>query len=153
MIEKVSRTHSFHKLRKLLAFSGLFTLLIMGALLTSTAALASEAHASTCSASYYGTAQDIGYTDQFTITNTGTRTLHKWQVQILFKSPQVIINSWEGIFIQKGSTVLIKNTSLNGIVKPGSSIAPGFTAVWNNNTPFDALSVKLNGVTCSLIQP
>jgi len=153
MTGKVSLTYSFHKLRKWLAFSGLFALLIVGGLFTSTAASASETHASTCSASYTGAGQDIGYTDQFTITNTGTRTLHKWQVQISFSSQQVIINSWGGVVAQKGNVVLFKNTSSNAVVKPGSSIAPGFTAIWNSNTPFDAVSVKLNGFTCSLTQP
>ena len=151
---KVSRTHSFHTLWKLLAFAGLFTLLIVAGLLTSTAALASASPAHTCKATYTAPAVgDAGFTDQFTITNTGTRTLHKWRVQILFTSRQVIIDSWGGIFTQKGDYVLIKSTPSNAIVTPGSSVTPGFSAVWNNNTPYDAFSVKLNGVTCSLTRP
>lgn len=154
MTGKVSRTYPFYTRWKLFAFVGLFMLLVVGGLLTSTGALASATPAPTCKATYTAPAVgDAGFTDQFTITNTGTKTLHKWHVQILFASRQIIIASWGGIFTQKGDRVLIKNTSSNAIVKPGAAITPGFSAVWNNNTPYDASSVKLNGVTCSLTQP
>jgi hypothetical protein len=152
MTENGPCTYSLHKRWKL--FVGLFTLLIASGLLVGTATLASAAPAPTCKATYTAPAVgDAGFTDQFTITNTSTKTLHKWHVQILFVNRQVIIDSWGGIFTQRGDSVLIKSTASNATVRPGSSVAPGFSAVWNNNTPYDATSVKLNGVTCSLTQP
>lgn len=152
MMGNVLRTYSLLTRWKL--FAGLFILLIAGGLLTGTATLASAAPAPTCKATYNAPAVgDAGFTDQFTITNTSNKTLHKWHVQILFTSRQVIIDSWGGVFTQKGDSVLIKSTASNATVRPGSSIAPGFSAVWNSNTPYDATSVKLNGVTCSLTQP
>ena len=155
MAGKLSQMRSFYKHWKWLTFSALFCMLIGGALLfkpfTATAASANviPTAPTTCQASYTVAAQEAFYTDDFTITNTGSKTLHGWKVQIVFPGKQVILTGWNGVFSQKGNTVIIRNTSANAVVPPGSSINPGFNGSWNNTTP-DPSSIKLNRVTCSL---
>ncbi len=157
MTRKLSTTSFFYKHWKWIMLSVLFCMLFAGALIfpsfasttASASGLPASASSHSCKASYTVAAQDAFFTDDFTITNTSSKALHRWKVQILFASKQIIIQSWNGIFTQKGNKVIIKNTSSNVVVKPGSSIKPGFNASWNNNTPTPS-SIKLNGVTCSL---
>jgi len=105
---------------------------------------------STCQANAAVSGQDAFFTDTFTITNTSSKTLHGWKVQILFSNKQILLATWNGVFSQKDNRVIVTNTPDTAVMHPGSSINPIFNGLWNGGDP-NPISIKLNGTTCSLV--
>jgi cellulose 1,4-beta-cellobiosidase len=160
MLGKLSSAIFLHRRWKWITLSALFCVLLAGMLIstsfTSTTASANAILTSpsgpsrTCQANSTVAAQDAFFTENFTITNTSSKTLHGWKVQILFSNKLVLIATSNGVFSQKGNRVIVKNTPATAVMLPGSSISPSFNGVWNNTDP-NPISVKLNGKTCSLV--
>lgn len=157
MTGKLSTAIFLHRIWKWIPFSTLFCILLSGMLiatsLTSTTASARAISMSgsprTCQAMYTVSGQDAFFTDDFTITNTSSRTLHGWKVQILFANKLIFLATSNGVFSQKGKRVIVTNTPTTAVLLPGSSISPSFNGLWNNTDP-TPISLKLNGITCSL---
>ena len=160
MTGKLPTTFFLHQSWKwitlLTLFCALLVSMLIATLFTNTTVSAqaiqtSTSHAPlTCQANYAVSAQDAFFTDTFTITNTSSKTLHGWKVQILFSNKPILLATWNGVFSQKGNRVIVTNTPATAVMHPGSSINPIFNAVWNGGDP-NPVSIKLNGTTCSLV--
>ncbi len=160
MTGKLPTAFFFHQCWKWITLSTLFCMLLASVLIatlfTSTTVSAHALQTSTlhphrtCQANYAVSGQDAFFTDTFTITNTSSKTLHGWKVQILFSSKQILLATWNGVFSQKGNRVIVTNTPATAVMHPGSSINPIFNGAWNNSDP-NPVSIKLNGITCSLV--
>jgi cellulose 1,4-beta-cellobiosidase len=97
-----------------------------------------------CSAAYSVTnSWATGFQGQVTLTDTGTSPLNGWALSWTFPGNQDINNSWNGIFTQSGEAVSVANEPYNGTIKPGASLAVGFTATYSGT------NAAPSSVTCT----
>lgn len=105
--------------------------------------------ASACKVSYSVQAQwPGGFTNNTTITNTGTSAINGWTLKFTFPGTQSVSQGWNGAFSQQGEQVTVTNLSYNGSISPGGSTSFGFNGSWSGSNP-NPTSFTLNGATCS----
>ena len=90
-----------------------------------------------------------GFSDNITITNTGTTALNSWSLVFTFASGQQITQLWNGNYTEVGGLVTITNLSYNGTLAPGGTVSPGFNGTWTSSNPVPT-AFSLNGVSCSV---
>ncbi|GAB3988092.1 cellulose binding domain-containing protein [Actinoallomurus acanthiterrae] len=89
---------------------------------------------------------DSGYTGQYTLTNTGTDTVHGWDLSFDLPAGAKMTSLWNGVSHQDGSHVTVKNESWNGDIGPGQARQVGFTVDGKSASP---TACKVNGGSCS----
>ncbi|MCO6008358.1 cellulose binding domain-containing protein [Actinoallomurus purpureus] len=89
---------------------------------------------------------DSGYTGQYTLTNTGTDTVHGWDLSFDLPAGAKVTSLWNGVSHQNGAQVTVKNESWNGDIAPGQARQVGFTVDGKATTP---ASCQVNGASCS----
>ncbi|WP_433180044.1 glycoside hydrolase family 18 protein [Actinoallomurus sp. CA-150999] len=89
---------------------------------------------------------DSGYTGQYTLTNTGTDTVHGWDLSFDLPAGAKMTSLWNGVSHQDGSHVTVKNESWNGDIGPGQARQVGFTVDGKAASP---TACKVNGDSCS----
>lgn len=67
-----------------------------------------------------------GWQASVTVTNTGTVTIHSWQVTLDLPAGSTVSQGWNGTFQTSGGSVTITNASYNGTLAPGQSTTVGF---------------------------
>ncbi|NEE32032.1 hypothetical protein G3M53_42135 [Streptomyces sp. SID7982] len=86
-----------------------------------------------------------GYRADVTLTN-GSEALSSWKVAWALPSGQRLVNAWNVLIQQDGSTVEGTNAPYNGEVKPGGTVSLGFVA---EGKQAEAPRFTLNGVACA----
>jgi cellulase/cellobiase CelA1 len=88
----------------------------------------------TCSAAYsMVNSWPGGFQAQVMLTNTGSATLHSWQLGWTFPDGQAINDLWNGSYTQSGGNVTVTNESYNGTLAPGASTTLGFNGTYSGS--------------------
>jgi hypothetical protein len=89
---------------------------------------------------------DSGYTGQYTLTNSGTDTVHGWDLSFDLPAGAKVTSLWNGVSHQDGTHVTVKNESWNADLAPGQERQVGFTVDGKATTP---TACQVNGASCS----
>jgi endo-1,4-beta-xylanase len=89
-----------------------------------------------------------GLTDNITITNTGTTSIHGWSLKFNLASGQNITSGWNATYSPTSGQVTATNVNYNPDIPPGGSTTIGFQATHNGNTAAPS-GFSLNGAACS----
>jgi pseudomonalisin len=76
-----------------------------------------------------------GFEGQVYLTNTGSKAITGWTVELVFNGGFAIANAWNGDFNQQGSTVTIKPKSWNNILYPGQQAVFGYIGTYSGQKP------------------
>jgi hypothetical protein len=88
-----------------------------------------------------------GFTDDVTITNTGTQTIEGWTLQ--FTMTPTITSIWNATIVSHvGTKYIFQDLGWNGIILPGQSISFGFNAAPGHLTA-QPTGLVLNGNSLS----
>jgi endoglucanase len=89
-----------------------------------------------------------GFIGEVIINNRATTATNGWTVGFTFPGNQQITNLWNGIVMQTGSGVTVRNQNYNGTIQPNGSTSFGFQASFSgtNNNP---TVLTLNGQVCA----
>ena len=93
-------------------------------------------------------AWNTGFTENITVTNTGSSTVNGWSLAFTLASGQTVTSGWNAAYAPSTGRVTATNLSYNGTLAPGGSTAVGFQATHTGNTAAPT-SVTLNGVACA----
>jgi hypothetical protein len=89
-----------------------------------------------------------GFTNNTTITNTGTAPISSWTLKFTFPGTQGISQIWNASASLQGEQVTVQNLSYNGSIPAGGSTTFGFNGSWSGSNPTPT-TFTLNGTTCS----
>ncbi|MFL6055959.1 MAG: cellulose binding domain-containing protein [Actinoallomurus sp.] len=89
---------------------------------------------------------DSGYTGQYTLTNSGSDTVHGWDLSFDLPAGAKVTSLWNGVSHQDGAHVTVKNESWNADLGPGQARQVGFTVDGKAAAP---TACQLNGASCS----
>ncbi|QSB15022.1 lytic polysaccharide monooxygenase [Natronosporangium hydrolyticum] len=89
-----------------------------------------------------------GFQAEVTVTNQSDSAINGWELTWTFDGGQDIIQLWNGVDSQSGSSVSVSNATWNGNLSAnGGSASFGFLANNSGGTPSD---FALNGTACSV---
>jgi hypothetical protein len=88
-----------------------------------------------------------GYTAQYTLTNTGSQSVHGWNLAFDLPAGAKVSSLWNGVFSASGKHVAVKNASWNGDLGGGQSAVVGFV-VDESQGSGDPAGCKINGSSC-----
>ena len=94
-------------------------------------------------------AWDNGFVADVTIVNRKD-ALRNWNVAWSFPGNQRVTHLWDGVATQAGPSVTVGNTTWNGSVASGGTMAFGFQAAFSGANALPS-AVTLNGAACVLI--
>jgi hypothetical protein len=84
-----------------------------------------------------------------TIENTSTTALTNWTLTWTFANGQTVASLWNGIEIQSGAAVTVKNEPYNGSIPAGGSATGiGFNGTWNGSANAVPTNFAINGTAC-----
>ncbi|GGW09728.1 xyloglucanase [Streptomyces capoamus] len=89
-----------------------------------------------------------GFQADVRLTNTGPAAWNGWSLGWSFPGGQRITQLWNAGYTQSGPAVTARNTTWNGTVAAGASVAFGFTGSWSGANAKPA-SFKLGDQTCT----
>ncbi|MGI8336530.1 cellulose binding domain-containing protein [Actinomadura scrupuli] len=89
-----------------------------------------------------------GHTAQYTLTNTGTRTVHGWHLAFDLPAGARITSMWDGVFTASGAHVTVRNAGWNGDLDGGGSAVVGFV-VEKSRGSGDPAGCTINGSSCA----
>ncbi|MGW6496663.1 cellulase family glycosylhydrolase [Nonomuraea angiospora] len=69
-----------------------------------------------------------GFQGELTVKNTGTGTISDWAATWTFPSGVTLVNGWNAVVTQSGTTWTAKGPDYARSLAPGASVAVGFTA-------------------------
>jgi hypothetical protein len=89
-----------------------------------------------------------GHTAQYTLTNTGTRTVHGWHLAFDLPAGARITSLWNGVFSASGAHVTVRNAGWNRDLDGGGSAVVGFV-VEKSRSSGDPAGCTINGSSCA----
>ncbi|WP_406346687.1 endo-1,4-beta-xylanase [Streptomyces sp. NBC_00648] len=93
-------------------------------------------------------AWNTGLTEDITLTNTGSTTIHGWSLGFTLPAGQTVTSSWNTSLTPATGRVSAANLSYNGTLAPGASTSFGFQATHTGSTSLPTL-FSLNGAPCT----
>jgi N-acetylneuraminic acid mutarotase len=118
-------------------------------LASTSAVLAQSVTGAACHVTYAVTTQwNVGFGTAITIENTGTTSVHGWNLTWTWPGNQRITEAWDSTYSQTGVNARLTNESYNAAIAPGAALTGiGFNASYSGtNTAPTAFS--LNGTLC-----
>ncbi|GAA4459763.1 glycoside hydrolase family 11 protein [Phytohabitans houttuyneae] len=101
-----------------------------------------------CRATNSVSAWNTGFTNNITITNTGSSAINGWSLRFNLASGQTITSGWNASYSPNSGQVTATNVSYNGSIPAGGSTTIGFQGTHTGNTAAPS-GFTLNGATCS----
>jgi len=89
-----------------------------------------------------------GFIGEVVITDRAATVINGWTVAFTFPGNQQITNLWNGIVMQSGGSVTVRNQSYNGTIPPNGSTSFGFQASFSG-TNDNPSGLTLNGQPCT----
>jgi hypothetical protein len=107
---------------------------------------------STCTVDYTISPQNTSaFGAAITILNTGSTAWTSWTLTWAFANGQTVSSLWNGIEIQSGVNVTVKNEPYNGTVGAGGRVTGvGFNGTWNGTTNAIPTACSINGTACTV---
>lgn len=122
---------------------------VAAAATTGLIAVAADAAAAGCTATYQVTSQwPSGFTGNVELTNLGD-PVGSWMLSWSFAAGQQISQAWNATVTQSGAQVSAKSVSWNGNLGTGAKTSFGFNGSWNGASNPAPTSFALNGVACT----
>jgi cellulase/cellobiase CelA1 len=91
---------------------------------------------SRCTASYQlAGSWSGGFQGTVTVTNSGSSTMARWTVRLMFAAGQTVSQVWNGSYTQSGGQVTVMNAGWNGTLPPGATATFGFLANGDGSAP------------------